>query len=265
MKICDYHLIAVYLFGGVAKGHFSRDVSDVDLLFIIRDDCSDEIVSILENRLEDLEFKYGILQMDSTDLLYYAFQTALFKSHYILRLRDLKEMDFCAMFLERKGLSFLKRNIKLLKSLTPSKLMIRNILKEAKILVGQDVVKQMTIQPTTSTEIINIFMTSWIVSMFGFISSIFSRSSTRFSLEAMKWYIHNIYSILNDKTTTVNQAINYALSKHFLPKSFVIEKFLKLRQTYSYDLVFCAITPLYLLITHSMFTKYFRHVKLYNF
>ena len=262
--ICDHDLIAVYLFGGVAKGYFSQKVSDVDLLFIVSDDCSDENLNTLEDRLQNLERKYGILQTDSFDSLYLAFQTALFKSHYVLRLGSLRNMDYSAMFLEGRGLSFLKRNMKLLKSLSTSRLMFRNILKEATILFGEDVVKQLSVPPAISTDYVSVFMASWTISIFGLISSLFSRSSTRFSLEAVKYYIHNVYSLLNNKTTTINQSINYALSKHLLPKSFIIEKFVKLREAYSYDFLFCAVIPLYLLITHSRLTKYLRHIKLYD-
>jgi len=260
-EICDHDLIAVYLFGGVAKGYFSKNVSDVDLLFIVSDDCPDKTLNTLEDRLENLERKYGILQTESTDLLYYAFQTALFKSHYILRLGNLKNMDASAMFLGGRGLSFLKFSMKLFKALSTSKLMIANILREARIVFGQDVAKQMTIPSTTSTDVVNTFMASWIVSMFGLVSSVFSRSGTRFSLEAMKYYIHNVYSILNNETATINQSIN-ALSKHFLPKSFVIDKFIKLRKAYSHDFLFCAVMPIYLLIAHSKFAKYLRHIRL---
>lgn len=263
ISICGHDLIAVYLFGGVAKGYFSKDVSDVDLLFIVSDDCPDETLNILENRLENLEYKYGILQTDSTDLLYYAFQTALFKSHYILHLGSLKNIDSSAMFFEGMGFSFLKRNLRLFKSISTSEIMIRNILKESKMLFGRDVVKQMTIPSTKNTDVVNIFMASWILSIFGLISGIFSRSGTKFSLETMKYYIHNIYSVLNNKTTTVNQSIN-ALSKHFLPKSFVVDRFVKLRKSYCYDFLFCAVMPLYLLITHWRFIKYLRHTRLSN-
>jgi predicted nucleotidyltransferase len=58
MTMCGQHLIAIYIFGGVAKGYFSKDVSDVDLLFIVSDDCSEEVVNMLENRLIHLEAKY---------------------------------------------------------------------------------------------------------------------------------------------------------------------------------------------------------------
>lgn len=260
MKICGQHLIAVYIFGGAAKGYFSKDVSDVDLLFIVSDDCSDEDVSMLENRLVRLEAKYGILQTDKVDLLYYAFQVSLFKSHYILRLKNLQEMDSSSMFSAGNGFKLLKYNIKLFDSIVTSRLMMRNILKESRILCGQDVLKQMTTQPTTSTAVVSIFLVSWILSMFGFISSMFSRSGTRFSLEALKWYLHNIYSTLNDETTTIKQSINYALSKHLLPRSFFI-KFLEIRNTYSPNLAFCAVTPLCLMIAHARVNRHLRHVK----
>ena len=170
-------------------------------------------------------------------------------------------MDSSSMFSAGKGFKLLKYNTRLFDSISTSRLMMRNILKESRILCGQDVLKQMTVQPTTSTALVSIFMVSWILSIFGLISSMFSRSGTRFSVEALKWYLHNVYSTLNDETTTINQSINYALSKHLLPRPFFVEKFLEIRNTYSPNLVFCAITPLCLMITHARLNRHLRHVK----
>jgi len=164
------------------------------------------------------------------------------------------------MFLEGKAfrLAFWKILSRPIVQLSPN-IVVRNMLKGSKILFGQDVIKQIAFPPTTSAEISKIFIVSWIMSIFGLISSMFSWSSTRFSLEAMKWYILNVYSIFNNKTATVDQSLRFALSKHFFSGSFVTDKFAELRREYSYDFIFCAVIPVYLLIAHLRLNNYLRH------
>lgn len=259
-SICPHELIAVYVFGGVAKGYFSKGVSDVDLLFVVDDKCDDEHINMLDNALKNLEAKYGTWETEKIGLLYFSFQASFFKPHYILRSKSILGMRSSDMFLSGKDFSFLKHNIKLFNPLLPSRLIMRNILKESKILLGQDLIKQVPIEPLTN-EITAIFMTSWLLSLFGFISGVLSRSGTIFSIEAIKWYLHNIYSLLNNKTTTIDQAVSYALARNLLPLPFFVQKFFELRENYSHSLVFCAITPIYLLFAHSRATKYLRRLK----
>lgn len=261
--ICGPHLISVYLFGGVAKGEFYENTSDVDMLYIISDECPINIIKTLEEKLKKLEFKHKILRMNSKDLLYYAFATksALFKSHFVLRLRSIKHLNFSAMFHESEAfrLTFWKILNKPMLLFSPSRVTIRNIIKEAKILYGEDLIRRISPPTITNCEIAKIFITSWIMSIFGLISSIFSQSGTRFSLEAMKWYVLNVCSVLNGKPATVDSSLKYLSMRHLLPLPMlsISEKFVKLRKNYSHDIVFSIVIPLYLLVSYF---KLIRHI-----
>jgi hypothetical protein len=124
------------------------------------------------------------------------------------------------------------------------------MLLEARLLYGQDLIKDVFLSEAMENEVIKVFIMSWIISIFGAISSLFSRSSTRFSLEAMKWYILNVYSIFHDKTTTVNSSLEFVTKLGIFSKS-IISKFAKLRTECSYDLIFNVLLPFYLITAHS--------------
>ena len=261
-NVFQQDLISVYVFGGVARGEFCTKTSDVDLLFIVSDECPNETIDRFEGKMEKLEIKQGILPTESVDLLYYAFayKTLFFKSHFTLRLSGLKSLDFHAMFSEGKSfkLAFWKILSRVVFPLAPTRLIIRNMLKGAKLLTGQDLLSQKVLPQTTRSETIKIFIMSWLISIFGIVSSVFSRSSTRFSLGAMKWYLLNVYSIYHGETTTVDRSLRFALTNHFLPESFVTYRFIKLRGECSYDLFFNAILPFYLIASHFRLTRHLR-------
>jgi len=255
-------LVSVYIFGGVAKRDYCRRTSDVDLLFIVSDSCSKEVIARFETEMENLEIEQGILPSESEDLLFYAFacKTLFFKSHFTLRLRSLRNLDFEAMVLEGRGfrLALWKILSRTMLRLGPSRLVIRNMLRGAKLLVGQDLLSDIVLPQTTRSETTRIFVMSWLISVFGIVSSVFSRSSTRFSLEAMKWYVLNVYSIFHGEAATVDSSLRFAFANDLLSQSFVIDRFIRLRENCSYDLLFNAILPIYLIAAHFHLTNRLR-------
>lgn len=256
-KICGEHLLSIYLFGGLAKGYFIKGVSDVDLLFIVSDTCPLSIIKKLERTLERLEVKHGLLNINDNFLYFiFASRTAMFKSHFILRLGSFKKMDFQAMFLEGKGFELPLGNF--LFPLAPSRLVIRNLLRGRYLLYGHDVIKDVNLPLPSISDFNKSFVVSLSLSMFGIISSLISRVGTKFSLEGFKWYILNAFSILENQTPYVPSAIKYIRLKCPPLSLFVVERFEKLRKKCCQDIIFCFIAPLCLLILHIILLKCFR-------
>lgn len=256
-----HNLMSVYIFGSVAKDDYCRRTSDVDLLFIVNDYCSQEIIEKFERQMEKLELEKGILPTDYS-LLFYAFasRTAFFRSHFILRSRNLMNLDYAAMFLEGKAfrLTFSKILSRIMLSLCPSGLVMNNMFAEARLLYGQDLIREIVSPQTTKTEVTKVFIMSWLISIFGALLSIFSASSTRFSLEAMKWYILNVYSIFHNKATTVNTSLDFVIRDNIFSKSTISKRFVKLRVDCSYDVIFNVLLPLYLMTAHSRLIRRLR-------
>jgi len=246
-------LLSVYIFGGIAKGDYCKETSDVDLLFIVSDYCSEEIIDEFEKKMEKLELESGILPT-KYDSLFYAFacRTAFFKSHFTVRAKSLANLDYVAMFFESRAsqLTFSKILSRIMLFLCPYKLVIRNMFAEARLLLGQDLIKDASFPQVMEKEVIKVFVMSLFISIFGAISSLFSKSSTRFSLEAMKWYILNIYSIFHNKAASVRSSLEFVVKNDILSKS-IISKFTKLRAEYSYDFIFNALLPIYLITANS--------------
>ena len=231
------------------KGQYSSEVSDVDLLFIVTDDCPSETVKELEDNLINLEIKYEFPKFARHNQLLHIFalRTALFKSHFILRLRSIRKMDLYALFKEGKGFDF--PFCRLLFPLAPAKLVIQNVLLGRRILYGKDTIEEDLLSPTL-LDFHKSFILSFAISIFGVMTSFFSRIGTFFSLEAVKWHVLNSHSLLENKVTDLKSAIQYIIAKDSLFSPLIMSNFLKLRKKYSRDLFFSFLTPLYLLYIH---------------
>jgi len=249
-SICGRHLCSIYLFGGLAKGQFSKDMSDVDLLFIVTDDCPPEVVKELEHKLINLEIEYEFLKRNSWDKLLYIFalRTALFRSHFILRQGSLRSMNLYALFKEGRGFDFSFG--RLLFPFAPAKLVIRNILSGRKILFGNDLIQTCNLPSPTFLDFHRSFIVALAISIFGVVASIIFCTGTFFSIEAIKWYILNIYAVLEHKIPDIRSATQYVVTKEPRFSSLVFRKFLELRENYSRDVIFSFISPLYLLYIH---------------
>jgi len=262
-RVFRHDLLAVYVFGGVAKGNYYRETSDVDLLFIVSDSCSEELIEDFEKNMERLELKSGILQAKH-DLLFYAFasKTAFFKSHFVVRIRSLLNLDFFALFKEGKAFNLALSNIlnRILFSLCPYRLVIKNMLVEARLLYGKDLIKEMAFPRITEIEVIKVFITSYLLSVFGAISSLLSKSSTRFSLEAMKWYVLNVYSIIHNRAAAVSDSLEFVVRNNIFNKT-IASRFAELKEKFSYDLMFNISLPVYLVIAHIRFARFLQKFK----
>jgi predicted nucleotidyltransferase len=247
-KICGDHFLSLYLFGGLVYGEF-KETSDVDLLFIIDDKCSDEIKSKLEKALETVEIRHGFLKTDKENALFciFAYRTALFKSHFVVRLKSLREMNFKSLFIEGKGFDLPFGTT--LFPIGPSRLVIRNILAGGRIVYGIDVINTIAMPKLSSSDFNKSLVMSLFMSMFGVLFSFISKSGTRFSLEAFKWYIINAHSFLT------NEPSNARLAESFIRlqvgQRIFLLRFSELRKNYSRDLVFALFCPLYIIHLHS--------------
>jgi predicted nucleotidyltransferase len=190
-KICGEHLLSIYLFGGLTKGYFDKEVSDVDLLFIVSDNCPLEVVAKLEKTLEYLEVKHRLINISNTLNFIFATKTAMFKSHFILQLGSLRKMDFQAMFHQGKGFELPLG--KLLFYISPSKLVIRNLILECSLVYGHDVIKDVKPPMATIFDLHKSLLVGIGLSILGVVSSFITKAGTKFTYEGFKWYVLNAY------------------------------------------------------------------------
>jgi len=248
-QTCGDQLLAVYLFGGLARREFSAEASDVDMLFILVDGCPIQKRRRLEQALQSLEIKYGLLRIGKENSLFcvFACKTALFKSHFILSSKSLREMDFKSMITEGKGFDVFPGSF--LFSLAPSRLVIRNVLVGSELLYGKDFVSELVLPSPTLLDLNKALLVSLGISAIGIVSSLITKSGTRFSLEGFKWYILNACSFMTCRPSSVRLAQNYL--RHYFPRSWVIiNRFAQLRRVYSRDMIFSLANPFYILSAH---------------
>ncbi|UCB60830.1 MAG: nucleotidyltransferase domain-containing protein [Candidatus Bathyarchaeota archaeon] len=253
-EICGKHLVSIYLFGGLASGEFTDDASDVDLLFIIDDRCPQEKKGKLEQALRSLEAKHGFLRLGQESPIFsiFASRTALFKSHFILRLQSLKNMDYVSMFYEGKGFDLPLGRI--LFPFAPSKLVIRNILTNAKILHGIDSIEALSPPSPSWSELNKAFLASLLMSIFGIFLSFITKSGSRFSMEAFKWYILNTHSFFKGSSSSVKKACTFFRTS-FFHTWIITSRFCKLRKCYSRSFTFNFIVPFYITLFHMISSR----------
>ncbi|MEM2143761.1 MAG: nucleotidyltransferase domain-containing protein [Candidatus Jordarchaeaceae archaeon] len=266
ITVYGLNLISVYVFGSAAKGGYCKQTSDVDLLFIINETCPNELIALFEKNMERLELEEGILVSKDADSLLWKFSrnSAMFKSHFTLRIQSVLSLAFRDLLLEGKCFNLIlpKMICKVVLLFTPSVLVVKNMFREAQLLYGKDVLRQIRYPPLTSTDVAKVFITSFLISVFGAISSVFSASSTRFSLEAMKWYVINLYSLINNRTASVEQSLKFAELHHFFPPSRLCCEFRRLRNQYKKEIMFNFSLPLYLIYAHYQFLRYLNKQKI---
>ena len=147
VTICGAHLPSVVLFGSAAREQFSEGVSDVDLILVVSDDTPNQVVRKLDTELERFEATKGPMKHRSHFLKVFAYKTALFRSHFVVKDGALRSLDTRRLFNQGGGFSLpLGR---LLFSLAPADLVLRNVLRGAVVVHGENVISSLRLPDPT--------------------------------------------------------------------------------------------------------------------
>jgi len=93
VTICGAHLRSVVLFGSAARGQFSKDISDIDVILVVSDDTPNQVVRKLDTELERFEENQGPMKHRSHFLKLFSYKTALFRSHFVVREGPLRSLN----------------------------------------------------------------------------------------------------------------------------------------------------------------------------
>ena len=181
LKPYENQLDSIILFGSHARGE-PGPFSDVDLLIVFKK-RDKEIFKKIISRIRFLELKFGYTKKSANIielcLAYLNVATGMFRSWFLCSSDDLKNMNFSKIT---------SINTLISKILAPSSLVLDNILRDGKVIVGNKELlheipheKKSTIQPFRS-----ILMNS-LLSIGALIISPFTKTSQYYSLEAIKW------------------------------------------------------------------------------
>ena len=211
------------------------------MIFVVSDDTSDETISKMESQLFRIEASHGPARDRGNFLRIFASQTALFKSHFVLKLGTLRSLNTRQMFKEARGFNLPLGS--LLFSLAPSELVVRNILSGGVVVYGEPVLEGLSLPSAGSSSIVKSFLVSLSLSLFGVPACFISRDGTMFSLESLKWFLLDSQSARLMHPSKLADAIS---SVEHAGGAFILRQFLALRQHYTRSIVFSLLCSFFL-------------------
>ncbi len=239
-NICGSNLLSVVLFGSAVAGGYVEGVSDIDLMLLLSDKTPDLDLRTLDRELDRIKAVSGPLKNRGRLLKTFARRTALFKSHFILRHSTLKSLDHDLLVREARGFDVPLGRF--LVPLAPTGLVLSNVMKGAVVVYGEDLLGTAQIPAQESSSIVQAFVASLAVSVFGAVASLLSSDGTMFSLESVKWFLLDLQSFKHE-TRGLSEALRGIEAQGPSP---ILRQFKDLRQKYRWSLPFAFLCPIYL-------------------
>ncbi len=235
-------LLSIIIFGSLVKGYFT-EVSDADILIIVSDDCSNKEIKHLHQIIMSYEVKYKYLIPPKgfiSQILYCIDKsTGMFISHFVTRKKDFLQGDFAKTFQVNKLLA---------KVLAPNEIVYGSVLCRARVLYGQDLIKEAKAPNVTITQLLKSILMNMVTSLFTLFIYPLTRRATLYEMESAKWsYLAAYYYVYHDSPPLP------VLIKFFLDRNICtayIKKWITLRKTYHKDPKFGLFTPWNILKIH---------------
>jgi len=239
-------LVSVVLFGGVAEGYFSKDVSDVDIIVVLSDTCSKEDIKKARTTMKNIEIKYNFSH-DSyriIDRLLQLFNEhiGIFTSHFVCKKSAFENGNFNEMFL-RITPFFLIADL-----IVPKRILLTNISGSGRVIYGDELLQQIKISKCGIIELIKDCIMNFVLSLVAIGVYPFSNAATKYSLGAMKWSLINCKTYLHGQSTNLEEAREYFMQNKIIG-DFLREMF-QLRENYKNNIYFAVTTPVIIIYIH---------------
>ena len=239
-------LVSVVLFGGVAEGYFSKDISDVDIIVVLSDTCSKEDIKKARTTMKNIEIKYNFSR-DSyriIDRLLQLFNEhiGIFTSHFVCKKSAFENGNFNEMFL-RITPFFLIADL-----IVPKRILLTNISGSGRVIYGDELLQQIKISKCGIIELIKDCIMNFVLSLVAIGVYPFSNAATKYSLGAMKWSLINCKTYLHGQSTNLEEAREYFMQNKIIG-DFLREMF-QLRENYKNNIYFAVTTPVIIIYIH---------------
>ncbi|MFW9778645.1 MAG: hypothetical protein ACFFE8_07295 [Candidatus Heimdallarchaeota archaeon] len=214
-----YHhdLIAVILFGSVAFPSKDSRSTDVDLLIVMHDRCSDEKLKLIKKSVFKIERKLLIDQEYDINLIRgLQSSTGMFTNCFVCRLMDFEQRKFSKVF---------SVNLILSAVLAPQNSVWMSLLRQHRIVWGKNVFTEWPKFLTlTKWDITKSFMMTWLLATGALALSLVHPRIIKFSMEAVKWSLFTWRNYHNAMYFTPLQIV-----KAYKAEDVCIGEFLKFR------------------------------------
>ena len=259
IRVLNHHigvnaLTSLILFGSQVRNS-NTEVSDCDLLIIMKDDTPEILITILKKHLLTLEMKYQFLENTNKNLLnsiLFAIQrtTGMFVSHFITKQKNFTQARFYKIFSVNRVFS---------KFLAPIKLVLLNVIDNSTVIYGQDLRGEVQAQLADSSftiDIIKSLLMNLTISVLSLVLIPFKKlDPIKYVLEAIKWSAKSIHYYLFRNSEHIEKVLKklmyiYPLSRKRTKIRQFFNRFLHLRQSPTLDIGFMIHTPLRIISMH---------------
>ena len=221
----DLSVVSIIAFGSVAKGGFSDAVSDVDIIVVLNDHDSRKTKRFLNKELQMLEYKHGFRKHPKgliTTLNMLANELAgIYLSHFICYKNELLLGDSARVLNLHPLLSFF----------TPAtRIPFANMVISGKTVWGEDLLNHARILPITRWQLLQGCAANLNLNVNAILGFIILRDATKIVMEVLKWSLHSCYFCYNLKAATLQEEVDFFISR--LGEQRVFRELMTLRQDY---------------------------------
>jgi len=250
-KLCGRYLVSIILFGSAKVGGLSP-LSDIDIVIVVDDTTPQSVLKKADLILFFYETKNNLwinnsnffsLIVKTLNIL-----TGMYKSHFICRYRDLKEMIFHKIF----NTSYIMSKI-----LAPKCLVLRNFLITAKTIYGRDVLQSIKkrvseFENCGYISLLKSLFMNLLLSLGALVISPFFDEAYKYSVEAIKWSMYGVLTFCKYIDISIKKALSVfynCISKKFL--ALFIEAKYKAQK----NARFITLAPFYVILIHTALRK----------
>jgi len=195
-------LVSVVLFGSAAKGGFSQDVSDVDLIIVVADDASRAIRRRLSEDVAQLEAVHGLRPVSTEPPGGLRARVERAVGHgfscFVCTRRDLISGDVARVL-----------DLRPLETLFVDRIIFAGIVASAVTVWGEDLVPRV---PVPSVRRFDVFK-----ALFGFSCQVFLSAmtipvlpdATKYAMGALKHSLHSCYFCYHGRTAALEEEVNF--------------------------------------------------------
>lgn len=246
-KYLGDRLLSVVIFGSIVKG-YSTEVSDADILFIVSDDCSKKEINYIHRLIMAFEVKYQYLVPPKglvSRILYCVDKsTGMFISHFVTRKKDFLKGNFSKMFQVNKLLAIV---------LAPNEIVYGSVLCRAKVLHGQDLIKEASFPNVSLIQLLKSILMNIITSISVLFIYPLTKRATLYEMETAKWSLLAAYYYINHDSPPLPVLLKFFLDRKISTK--YVKTWIALRNNYRQDYKFGLFTPLNILKIHMAILK----------
>jgi len=235
-------LISIIIFGSLVKG-YATEVSDADILIVLSDECTKKEIGYLHQLINAYEVKYNYLippkGFISRVLYSIDKSTGMFISHFISNKKDFLKGNFAKTFQVNKLMA---------KVLAPNQIVYGSVLCRAKILYGDNLIKEAKIPNVPMTQLLKSILMNMVTSLFTLLIFPLTKRATLYEMETAKWSLLASYYYIKHDSPALPILLKFFLNQNIATS--YIKNWIKLRKSYHQNYKFGLLTPWNILKIH---------------